>query len=91
MAMEKAVVVSPPSLEGLGAEPDVHLLTAATVPQWADAITRLFADPGLRRQLGTAARLYVEDNHRWDRCLEPLSDLLGLPADATPCASGARA
>jgi sugar transferase (PEP-CTERM/EpsH1 system associated) len=98
MAMEKAVVVSPPSLEGLGAKPDVHLVTATTIPEWIEAIPRLLMDPGLRQRLGTAARLYVEEHHRWDRCLKPFASLLGLPGgfdtqresyDTSACTAGA--
>jgi sugar transferase (PEP-CTERM/EpsH1 system associated) len=82
MAMEKAVVVSLASLEGLAAEPDVHLLTAATAPEWVAAIERLLADAELRARLGRAARRYVEDHHRWDRCLAPLGKILGLTHDS---------
>jgi sugar transferase (PEP-CTERM/EpsH1 system associated) len=82
MAMEKAVVVSPPSLEGLAARPGADLLTASSVADWVDAIQRLFADPGLRQRLGTAARAYVEEHHHWDRCLEPFGVLLELPQEA---------
>jgi hypothetical protein len=36
----------------------------------------LMDNPGLRRQLGQAGRRFVEEHHRWDRCLEPLGRLL---------------
>jgi hypothetical protein len=42
------------------------------------AVDRLLGDAGLRRQLGQAGRQYVEQNHRWDVCLQPLAELLGL-------------
>jgi sugar transferase (PEP-CTERM/EpsH1 system associated) len=79
LAMRKPVVASPQALAGLRERLDLPALTANTPAEWAEHIGRLLADEPLRRQLGAAGRRYVEANHSWDRCLEPLSDLLGLP------------
>jgi sugar transferase (PEP-CTERM/EpsH1 system associated) len=81
MAMEKAVVASPAALEGLGVKAGVHLLTASTIPEWVGGIRCLFADVDWRQRLGSAARLFVEENHRWTRCLESLGGLLNLPKE----------
>jgi sugar transferase (PEP-CTERM/EpsH1 system associated) len=80
LAMRKPVVSSPQALAGLRERLDLPALTASTPAEWAEHIGRLLADEPLRRQLGAAGRRYVEAHHSWDRCLEPLSDLLGLPA-----------
>jgi sugar transferase (PEP-CTERM/EpsH1 system associated) len=79
LAMGKAVVASPQALEGLAVDPGIHLLVASTPEEWADAVTHLLGSPDARRRLGGAGRRYVEENHHWDRCLEPLAGLLGLP------------
>jgi sugar transferase (PEP-CTERM/EpsH1 system associated) len=89
LAMGKAVVASPQALEGLRAEPGVHVLAASTPQEWAEAVARLLGDEPLRRQLGAAGRRYVEGHHRWEVCLEPFAEVLGLPraadrAEATP-------
>ncbi len=76
LAMSRAVVASPPSLEGLAAQPGVHLQSAQTPPQWTDTVLRLLGDPALRETLGVAGRRYVEDHHNWDRCLQPFDHLL---------------
>jgi sugar transferase (PEP-CTERM/EpsH1 system associated) len=81
MAMEKSVVVSPAALEGLAAKPGVHLVTASTQSEWVGAIQCLLADADMRQCLGGAARLYVEEHHRWARCLDPLSALLDLSVE----------
>jgi sugar transferase (PEP-CTERM/EpsH1 system associated) len=92
LAMAKATVASPAALCGVRAQPDRHLLAATTPAEWVAAVTRLFDDADLRARLGGAGRRYVEEQHRWERCLEPLSDVLGLPdADGdgpAGCASG---
>jgi sugar transferase (PEP-CTERM/EpsH1 system associated) len=84
LAMGKAVVASPPALEGLPAEPGVHALMASTPAEWADQVSRLLDDECLRRQFGSAGRRYVEEHHRWETCLEPFGNLLGLPRASAP-------
>jgi sugar transferase (PEP-CTERM/EpsH1 system associated) len=81
LAMGKAVVASPEAIEGIRAEPGVHLLAASTVEEWVVAVTRLLDDPDLRRRLGTAGRAFVEEAHDWGCCLAPFATLLGLDRD----------
>jgi glycosyltransferase involved in cell wall biosynthesis len=78
LAMGKAAVVSPQALAGLRARPGEHLLSATGAAEWVTAVDRLLGDAELRGRLGRAGRQYVEQYHRWDVCLEPLADLLGL-------------
>lgn len=80
LAMRKPVVASPQALQGLRERLDLPALNATTPEEWAEHIGRLLNDEALRRQLGSAGRRYVESHHSWSRCLEPLADLLGLPA-----------
>jgi sugar transferase (PEP-CTERM/EpsH1 system associated) len=83
LAMGKAVVASPGAIEGIRAEPGVHLLAASTPGEWVDTVTRLLDDRDLRRRLGAAGRAYVEEAHSWERCLAPFGTLLGLgPIDS---------
>jgi sugar transferase (PEP-CTERM/EpsH1 system associated) len=93
LAMGKAVVASPASLEGVKARPGLHLLAASSASEWTQTVLRLLDDPALRERLGDAGRRYVESHHRWDRCLEPFSRLLRLPTaaeDAEPPSSARR-
>jgi sugar transferase (PEP-CTERM/EpsH1 system associated) len=85
LAMGKAVVASPEALEGLGVEPGIHALAAAGPMAWVEAVVGLLEDLPLRQRLGAAGRRFVEEHHRWGRCLSPFAGLLGLdsPADAT--------
>jgi sugar transferase (PEP-CTERM/EpsH1 system associated) len=76
MAMGKPVVASPAALTALGTVSGVHLLSAATREEWADAVCGLFNDPTQSRQLGVAARQYVEQYHHWERCLQPVLDAI---------------
>lgn len=72
MAMAKAVVAAPAALAALGTEPGVHLLSASSREDWVGAVSELFTNEVRRRQLGSAAREYVERHHHWERCLQPL-------------------
>jgi sugar transferase (PEP-CTERM/EpsH1 system associated) len=80
LAMGKAVVSSPQALQGVRAEPGVHLVSASTPGSWVEAVSRLLGDRGERLRLGEAGRRFVEERHHWERCLEPLGALLGLDA-----------
>jgi polysaccharide biosynthesis protein PslH len=82
LAMARATVVSPAALCGVRAQPGEHLLSATTPAEWADSVVRLFDDPALRARLGASARRYVEEQHRWERSLEPLTELMDLPPAA---------
>jgi sugar transferase (PEP-CTERM/EpsH1 system associated) len=84
LALGKPTVASPQTLAGLRAEPGVHLLRASSPAEWVEAVLRLFDDRDLRRRLGSAGRRYVEEHHHWDRCLEPFTELLDLPAGPVP-------
>jgi sugar transferase (PEP-CTERM/EpsH1 system associated) len=79
LAMGKATVASPQSLAGLRARGSVPVLTASTSEEWAECVSRLLGDPAQRRRLGADGRGYVEEFHHWDRSLEPLGPILGLP------------
>lgn len=83
LAMSKAVLATPQAIAGLKAVPGTHLLVASTAAEWADGLAQLFQDAELRRRLGAAGRLYVEEHHRWERCLQPFDQLLGLPQNSS--------
>lgn len=78
MAMGKPVVATPQALEGIQALPEMHLALAATSDQWVRAVSRLLDDAYLGRQLGSAARAFVEQEFRWNDQLQPLAALPGF-------------
>ncbi len=82
LAMAKAVVASPQCLKGLKARPGTHLQSASTAGEWRRAVLELLRSLSLRQQLGSAGRSFVEEHHRWEVCLAPLADILGLPDPA---------
>ena len=79
LAMGKAVLASEQAAEGLDAVPGIHLAVASSAPEWIEAAVGLLNDEQRRRRLGAEGRRYVEDAHRWDRCLRPFGTILGLP------------
>lgn len=72
LAMGKAVVATPPALAGLSTIPGRDLLSAVTPTEWVEVVCGLLNDPERCHVLGTAGRRFVEQNHHWERCLEPL-------------------
>src|SRR5262249_1111417 len=75
LGMAKATVTSPPPLDGLGAVPGRDLLVASSPAEWVTCLTSLFDDAARRKELGSAGRAYVEENHDWEVCLAPLAGL----------------
>lgn len=81
MAMGKAVVATSAALEGIDAQPGVHLLVADQSGDISQAVLRLLRHgPGEERHaLGAAARALVEATYGWDARLAPLAALLEAP------------
>jgi sugar transferase (PEP-CTERM/EpsH1 system associated) len=80
LAMGKAVVASPSALAALQTESGRHLLKASTAPEWIDALSDLLENAARCRELGSAGRRYAEQNHHWEKCLEPLLQKIFNPA-----------
>ena len=72
MAMGRAVVASPPALEGLDVEVGREVLQADTPAQWQSAIRDIVADEALRSRLGRSARARIEAKYQWASRMAPL-------------------
>ena len=81
LAMGKPVIAAPPALAALKTEPGTDLLAATAPGQWVESVCRLFADPARCQTLGAAGREFVELNHHWEDCLEPLLAAIFTPAE----------
>lgn len=76
MAMAKPIVASPEALAGLQHHTVSPAIQAVTLEQWLSAIDHLFADSNRCQELGRQGRAYVETHYHWNRCLEPLQQLI---------------
>ncbi len=76
MACGRPIVCSPAPLKGLDVEPGLQLLQADTPDEWVESISRVFTDKCHAEELGMAASAWVQLNHRWKSCLEPLMDMI---------------
>jgi sugar transferase (PEP-CTERM/EpsH1 system associated) len=83
MAMGKAVVATPQSLEGLHSAAQGALLETVRPEEWFDRIISLFNDRPQVAQVGRMARTYVEHWHSWEACLEPLALLFSNSVSTT--------
>lgn len=88
MACGLPLVVTPVANEGIKAVPGVHLLTAAAPSEFADAVVRLLERGDLRRELGSAARSFIEENWSWDKHFDRLERM--FEEDARVRRSGVR-
>ena len=92
MAMSKAVVSTSLGAEGLPVRPGEDILLADTPNDFAEAVISLMRDGNQRRQLGTAARALVQENHSWSKVAgsfaRSLQQVVARPSDhATPVKS----
>jgi sugar transferase (PEP-CTERM/EpsH1 system associated) len=78
LAVGKPVIASRQAIEGLEVVAGEHLYQATTPDEWFSCISALFLDSAERRRLGAAGRSFVVNRHRWDRCLQPFEEILGL-------------
>ena len=87
MAAGLAIVTTSIGIEGIEAVPGKEVVIADEPAAMVAATLRILADPGLARQLGTAARRLVENRYEWSTCLEPLERLYStlLPRKAGAC------
>lgn len=76
MAMARATVVSPDSLEGIAASGGQHVLVAHDPQTWHQQISRFWQSPSLRQQFGAAARAQVCQHHAWQQSLAALDSLV---------------
>jgi polysaccharide biosynthesis protein PslH len=75
LAAGKPVVASPLAIEGLGVVDGEQLLTAETDDEFAERISLVLADDGLRARLGAGARAWAERNLTWESTLDRFDEL----------------
>ncbi len=90
MATGLPVVATSRAHEGLEARPGQHLFVEDDPANFADVVAGLLRTPGLRAEVGQAARKFVEAHHCWaaslaelDQVLARVSRPLSLPAPLT--------
>jgi glycosyltransferase involved in cell wall biosynthesis len=76
MAMGLPVVGTSAAFRGLGATAQNGIRSADTSEGMAEEISQLFQDASLRRELGSQARRFVEECHRWDDLGEVLDRVI---------------
>ena len=84
MAAAKPVIASPQALEGLKVVPGEHVLQAEMPRDWVAQICALLQDQDECRRLGDAGRSFVSAHHRWEECLRPFEQILGMPRQSIP-------
>jgi glycosyltransferase involved in cell wall biosynthesis len=77
MAMERPVVASAAAFEGIDAKRGRDLIAADSAGEQVGAILSLLANPKSAMAMGAAARRRMIARYRWEKVLEPLTELLG--------------
>lgn len=76
LAMAKPVVASPAALAGLHLHTSNPAVQVDSDENWVTLLGDLFSNDERRLALGKQGREYVEKHYHWDRCLEPLQQLI---------------
>lgn len=89
LAMQKAVVATTLSLDGLDLRPDQDLLVADTPAEFAAQVARLVGDPALARRLGASGQAFVWEQYSWEGNARQLETTLLAVAGASGRSPGA--
>ncbi|MBV8337861.1 MAG: glycosyltransferase, partial [Alphaproteobacteria bacterium] len=84
MAMGKAVVSTTLGAEGIEAVPGRDLLVEDEPAAFADAVNRLFADPGLAARIGESARQLAVEQYAWSGAARALETFYRQILEAGP-------
>lgn len=76
MAMGLPVVLTPAAATGIGGQDRLHFSLAESDEELAAAAAAILAHPQQARQLGAAARRFVEEQMSWQAMLEPLGAIV---------------
>lgn len=74
MAMGKAIVSTSLGAEGIEAMPGRDMLIENEPAAFADAVSRLLAEPALAARIGSAARQVAVDKYAWSAAAQALED-----------------
>jgi glycosyltransferase involved in cell wall biosynthesis len=84
MAAGTAVVSTTVGCEGLGLDPDRHLLVADEPAAFAAGVVRLLRDPALRQRLERDASAAVGARYDWSAMADRMEEVYRLVAAGTP-------
>lgn len=76
LAMQKAVVATSVSLEGLDLREDEHVITANEPERFASQIIRLIEDPNMAARLGRNGQAFVRAEYSWESSATQLEGIL---------------
>jgi glycosyltransferase involved in cell wall biosynthesis len=65
MAMGKAIIATPLSLEGIDVRSEEEVLVASSAQEFVSQIGRLLSDKELAKRLGESARTLVRERYSW--------------------------
>lgn len=83
LAMRKAVVATPLSLEGLDLVEGEHVLTADGARAFANQVIALIEDPGMADRIGRSGQAFVRAKYSWQRSAALLEGVLLDAANRT--------
>jgi glycosyltransferase involved in cell wall biosynthesis len=78
MAMGRAIVSTSLGAEGIEAVPGRDILIEDQPPAFADAVSRLLAEPGLAERIGQSARQLAVDRYSWSEAARGLENFYRL-------------
>ncbi len=76
LAMGLPTVGTTSATQGVEGTPEQDFIVADTAEDFAARVIELLKDKAKARALGDRGREFVEGTYAWDKCLEPLDDML---------------
>jgi glycosyltransferase involved in cell wall biosynthesis len=88
LSMNKAVVATRMSIEGLDLQDNEHLIIADEPEKFAAQVVRLLEDPQLVARLGRNGQAMVSAGYSWQRSASQLEDVLLAATGSHPRIDG---
>ena len=76
MACGKAIVATKKAVEGIEVTHQDNIILEDNVSKYPGWISELALDVKIRERLGTRARAFIEERYSWEKCIQPLGELL---------------
>jgi glycosyltransferase involved in cell wall biosynthesis len=84
MAMRKAIIATPLSIEGIDVKNNSHLILADSLEQWTESVKQLIDDRDKRQRLAASGYDLVRNRYSWGNASKTLEEVFKSVVTTSP-------